>query len=261
MNKIKKIRNFIVVSLLMAYMIVVLGLTSDNSEDRICNAIHIHILDSLENRLMTEEDILGIIEKGEGQILGYPVGEINIRTMENNLKSYPYIKKAEVFICVDGSLRVDIEQRRPVMRVINRYQESYYLASDGTIMPLSRTFTPRVLVANGNVGRWDGFMNVLKNEVAGDNEMILSLYRIARFVDQDDFWKAQIEQIYVDSSGELELIPRVGAHIIEFGKPVDFDRKFRNLMAFYEQGLEITGWNRYERISLKYEGQVVCTLR
>lgn len=257
----KKLMNVIVMSLLMIYMLVVLGLTSDESGNRICNTIHIHILDSLENRFLAEADILDIIQKKGGQVLGYPVGNINIKTIEDQLTLYPYVKEAEVFMCGDGSLHIDIEQRKPVMRVIDQNRDSYYVAADGVIMPLSEKYTARVLVANGYIRGSSSFRNVLSNADTKEEEMLLMLYRIAQYIDQTVFWKAQIEQIYVDRDGEIELIPRVGAHIIEFGKPVDFENKFRNLMAFYEQGLGKTGWNRYEKISLKYKGQVVCTLR
>jgi cell division protein FtsQ len=54
------------------------------------------------------------------------------------------------------------------------------------------------------------------------------------------------------------LIPRVGAHIIKFGK---FDHhliKFRKLKAFYTEGLNHIGWNDYEIINLKYANQIIC---
>ena len=73
------------------------------------------------------------------------------------------------------------------------------------------------------------------------------------------FLKAQIEQVYVDKTGEFELFPRVGNHIIVFGNAEDIDKKFERLLIFYRNGLSKTGWNKYNVINIKYENQVVCS--
>jgi len=36
------------------------------------------------------------------------------------------------------------------------------------------------------------------------------------------------------------------------------EEKFRKLMVFYKEILPQKGWTRYERVNLKYEGQVVA---
>ena len=65
----------------------------------------------------------------------------------------------------------------------------------------------------------------------------------------------------MNASGDLELIPRIGSHIIVFGDYSDCEIKFRNLMSLYKNGLPAVGWNKYETINLKFKGQVVCTKR
>jgi hypothetical protein len=65
------------------------------------------------------------------------------------------------------------------------------------------------------------------------------------------------------SSGdlELELIPRTGDHVVEFGQVGDVDEieeKLDKLLAFYQNGLVNLGWESFSTISIKYKGQVVC---
>jgi cell division protein FtsQ len=257
----KRLKNILVVVCMIVYLIVVLGLTSDNSKNRICNKIDIHIADSLENGFLTSDDILEMVHENYDKILGYPIGKINSEEMETRLRKHPSVRKAEVFICADGSLNIDIEQRKAILRIINHRQESYYVSADGAIIPWSEKFTARVLIANGYIP--DSYDSDKMNFVdqAGKESMIKWLYELANYIEDNQFWKAQIEQIYVTRSGELELIPRVGPHVIQFGIAADFERKFRKLLAFYEQGLSKTGWNKYKTLNLKYEGQIVCTLR
>lgn len=257
----KRLKNILVVACMIVYLIVVLGLTSDNSKNRICNKIEIHISDSLEKGFLTSDDILEMVHENNVKILGYPIGKINSEEMETRLRQNPSVRKAEVFVCADGSLNIDIEQRKAILRIINQRQESYYVSADGAIIPWSEKFTARVLIANGYIT--DSYDSDKMNFVdqTGKGGVVKWLYELASYIENNQFWKAQIEQIYVTRSGELELIPRVGPHIIQFGLADDFERKFRKLLAFYEQGLSRTGWNRYKTLNLKYEGQIVCTLR
>jgi cell division protein FtsQ len=84
------------------------------------------------------------------------------------------------------------------------------------------------------------------------------IHRLARYIASDSFWKAQIQQVYVDENLEYVLIPRVGNHEIQFGKMDDLEIKFKKLKAFYEQALSKSDWNQYQSVNLKYKNQIVC---
>ena len=58
---------------------------------------------------------------------------------------------------------------------------------------------------------------------------------------------------------EIELVPRVGNHIIYLGKLEHFEDKLKRLKTFYEKGLNQVGWNKYSRISLEFGNQIICT--
>src|SRR5690606_6219498 len=74
---------------------------------------------------------------------------------------------------------------------------------------------------------------------------------------QDDFLRALIEQIYVEESGEIIFIPKVGKEKLVFGGTSQMEEKFDNLKIFYRDGLTKLGWNRYPVLNLKYVNQVV----
>ena len=38
----------------------------------------------------------------------------------------------------------------------------------------------------------------------------------------------------------------------------EVSEKFKKLKTFYKYGLPYEGWKKYDRIILKYEGQIVC---
>jgi cell division protein FtsQ len=95
-----------------------------------------------------------------------------------------------------------------------------------------------------------------------DKRSILAeLYQLAQYIEDHEFWKAQVQQIYVNNNYDFELIPRVGSHVIVFGDISNCEEKFNNLESLYINGLNAVGWNKYETINLKYKGQVICTKR
>ena len=82
---------------------------------------------------------------------------------------------------------------------------------------------------------------------------------VTNYVRTHDFWNAQIEQVYVNADGELELIPRVGNQTILFGDEKGMEEKFSKLYTFYKEGLSKTGWNQYKTINVTFKDQVVCS--
>ena len=113
-------------------------------------------------------------------------------------------------------------------------------------MPLSRHYVAHVLVASGYI-----------NKEFAMNE----LYHFVQFLQDNEFWNNQIDQIYVDADQEVELIPLVGNHKILLGSFDDYQKKLDNLKLFYEQAIPKVGWEKYSLINLKYRNQIVCTKR
>jgi cell division protein FtsQ len=85
------------------------------------------------------------------------------------------------------------------------------------------------------------------------------LYELALYLQDHPLWREQVEQINVTPSQEIELVPRVGEHIIFMGKPGGYDQKFARLEKFYKKALNEIGWNKYARISLEFDNQIICT--
>jgi cell division protein FtsQ len=93
------------------------------------------------------------------------------------------------------------------------------------------------------------------------NSILKDIYYLVNHVSGDDFWSAQIDQIYVDGNNEIDLIPRVGNHKIRLGTVENLEGKLRNLETFYDDVLPVVGWNKYSLINLEYKDQIVCKIR
>ena len=84
------------------------------------------------------------------------------------------------------------------------------------------------------------------------------VFNLLNINEKDEFWKAQVAGRKLKNDREFELFPQVTKQRVEFGLPVDIDRKFSKLMTFYKEILPKKGWNSYERVNLKFENQIIC---
>jgi cell division protein FtsQ len=152
------------------------------------------------------------------------------------------------------------------MRIINERGDSYYMDDEGKLMPLSDKYTAKVLVANGKITESYGkyykrsMEDIAKDSAVKARTMLDELFAMATYIEKDEFWKSQVQQIFINENKEMELVPMVGNQKIIFGDTTAMDEKFKKLMIFYSQGLNTTGWwNKYASINLKFRNQIVCT--
>lgn len=84
-------------------------------------------------------------------------------------------------------------------------------------------------------------------------EDFLKLINFVKYIEEDSFWSAEIVQIVASSmsSGDirLELVPRSGRHIVQFGTLENAEAKLDKLLAFYNKGLKNIGWDVYRTTS------------
>jgi len=263
MKFVKEILSWILIT---AYLIVVLGFVSEERKNIPCISVHVQIIDRTNNYFVEEDDIItAIYDKGE-KMLGYPIDSINLARLEALIYNHPSIKRAEVYADIHGDLNIDIIQRNPILRIINYNKESYYIDEEGALMPLSNKFTAHVLVANGKINEpyslryTKDILTQTEEDELNRGEVLRDLFVLAKYIYEDEFWRAQFEQIYVNGKS-FELIPRVGTHVILFGGIENYKEKLRNLKSVYQIGFKKFGWNNYSTINLKYHNQVICTKR
>jgi cell division protein FtsQ len=102
------------------------------------------------------------------------------------------------------------------------------------------------------------YLPVASGDIKSDDTR-KGLVKIALFLQEDRFWREQVEQIHVTPKQEIVLVPRIGNHIIEIGKADNLEKKLAKLEEFYKEGLSKVGWNKYNKINIEFDKQVICT--
>ena len=204
------------------------------------------------NHFLDESDIMDLMQLKTENLIGASIDQVSLKGIENKIKRQPYIKKADLYSDLKGNLVVRAELRRPIARIVRNDGTDGYIAEDGTIMPVSEKFTSRVLLLSGMY-----VPKILEQSNMNANEETRKILQLIYKIREHDFWRAQIAQLDIDSKSRITFFPQVGDERIEFGKPENFDVKFKKLMIFYKEILPRTGWNKYNRVNLEYEGQII----
>lgn len=206
-----------------------------------------------DNHFLDESDITGLMETGEDILRGAEIRKIDLNEIEKRIRRDRYVDDAELYNDLRGNLVVNVKLRRPVARIVRGDGPDGYIAADGTMMPASDKFTPRVTLVGGPyAARLLQLKNITESE---EGSAVLELLE---FIHQDEFWNAQIAQMNIDEQGRIFMYPQVGGERIEFGKPEDIELKFKKLKIYYKEILPRMGWNKYDRVNLEYEGQIVA---
>ena len=219
----------------------------------LCKDIIVEIENINDNHFLDEADILRLVETSGQSIRGIGLSRINLKAIETKLKYDRHIKEAELFGDHKGNLIVNIDLRRPIARIVQDDAPDAYISEEGIIMGVSDKFTSRVMIISGRFVK-----ELLEKGDLMKFEEGRALMEMIGFITVDPFWKAQIAQMDINSRGEITLYPQVTGQLVEFGTPENFESKLRKLLVFYKEVLPQKGWTRYERVNLKYEGQVIA---
>ena len=251
----------IVIDLVIAVYLV-FAMTSWNKPDekpRLCNKVEINIEDENENGFLKTAEVKTLLEKKSLYPLNRRTDEINTREIENILLKTAFVNTAQCYITTEGNVKLSLTQRTPIVRVKAESGEDYYIDDNGGVMPNSQ-YTSDMIIVTG----------LLNKQYACKYISILASTIMA-----DDLWRNQIEQINVLKDKTIEIVPRVGDHIINIGMlpnsryperrkelVSEFVKKqLQRIELFYKYGLSEAGWNKYSYISVEFANQVICTNR
>lgn len=253
----KKVLLVVVDIILGLYL--VMAATSFNEPDKTvtkCTKVGIDISDSNNSGFLSASEIKKILEHRGIYPFGKQMKEINPRQIEDVLKSSPFVKTAECYKTPSGQVCINITQRMPIIRIKSQNGADYYLDDKGGILPNSH-YTSDLIIATGNI-----------------NNAFAQRYitPLAKAIMSSALWSNQIVQINVLPDRGIEIVPRVGDHIVFIGylpqnnnndireKTIaEFaNKKLTRLEKFYRYGLSKAGWNKYSYINLEFDNQIIC---
>jgi cell division protein FtsQ len=244
-RELKIVAAIVVVAIIIAF-------TERKQDDISIKDITIKVDNIQGNHFLDESDIVDLMQLKTDNLRVTSIDRLSLKEIEKKISKQPFIKKADLYTDLKGNLVVSAELRRPLARIVRNDGPDGYIAEDGTIMPVSDKFTSRVVLVSGSY-----VSQLLKQRNMHEKEESQRILQLISTIRDDEFWSAQIAQLDIDSKARITFFPQVGDERIEFGKPENTEAKFKKLLIFYKEILPRTGWNKYNRVNLEYEGQIV----
>lgn len=208
-----------------------------------CDKVTIVISDADKADFVSEQDIRQILKDTKLEPQGKNLSDINLVKIKKAVDSHQFVHSSICYTRPNGELIIELSQRLPVLRVMPDKGEQYYIDANANRIQHA-SYPADVIVVTGNVNY---------------DKAKKYLVTLAGIVQQDEFWNDMIEQVNITRDGKLELSPRLGNHVVALGYPQDIPQKLARLKTFYQKVINQVGWQKYSRISLEYENQVVCT--
>ncbi|AUC82419.1 cell division protein FtsQ/DivIB [Lacinutrix sp. Bg11-31] len=190
---------------------------------------------------ITHETVSKLLIQNHEPLTSVPKETLDLNVLESALNANAMIEKAEVFLDVNGDFLAKIKQKEPIARVLS--SDSYYIDNKGGYMPLSSNFTARVPMVTGEVSK--------KN--------LNNVFAIASRIVSDEFLKKNVVEIIQNKNMSIDLKLRQCNFIVKIGKLEHLDKKVNNLKAFFKKAIKDKSLDKYSKVNLQFENQVVCT--
>ena len=239
---LKKIAVIFAAIVATAYLVFVLFFLDIMPTETKCRGVEIVISDNGLQALSVES-----IEKQlKLKVLdpkGKSMDEIVSEDIEKMLLESSIVKDCQCYKTHKNLVGIHISCKQPIIHVFDQSGGEYYLDNNAAII---RSVQNAI------------YLPVASGDIKSD-ETRKSLVQIALFLQDNRFWREQVEQIHVTPKQEIILVPRIGNHLVELGRADNLENKLAKLREFYIEGLNKVGWNKYDRINIEFDKQVICT--
>ena len=194
-----------------------------------------------DNLFITSETVNKMLIEKNQQPQNLQKEKLDLNKLEKSLDNYNMIEKSEVFVSVEGVLKIVVKQKIPIARIFD-LDSSFYFDYQGNKMPLSNNYSSRVPLVTGEI-------NAIKRA---------DLTELFRIIQKDDFLKKNIIGVQIYPNGAVIMASRNYDYQIDFGRLINVEQKLKNYKAFYQKAVSDSSIVKYKKINLIYTQQVVC---
>lgn len=134
----------------VAFVVFFNGRARHHRANTTVHSLRVTILDSLRDEmLVTSDAVERWIARSKIPTLGVPVGEIDLDAIEQCIRGNGFIDRASAYVTYGGELRVEVSQRRPLLRLmVDGYD--CYVTGEGFVFPAPRLASVYVPVVTGS---------------------------------------------------------------------------------------------------------------
>ena len=230
--------------------LLIAAINAKNSS--LCSGLEVEINDGGKALFLNKKEVAAILEnEGVKDWRNRKIVSFDLMKMENILRRNSWIKEAHLYFDNNQTLKVSIQEREPVARLFTVSGNSYLIDSNGVQMAMAQRTVFRLPVFTGYPEEKFGLRK--------DSVLNRQIQDLAIFMNNDSFWSAQIQEVYISTAKTFVMTPLLGSQMIEFGDGSNYKDKFRRLLIFYKEVIAHTGFEKYTGLNLAFSGQIICT--
>ncbi|NTW31757.1 MAG: hypothetical protein HGB12_03895, partial [Bacteroidetes bacterium] len=132
---IKKVVIVSIWCILLAGLVVILDFVEEQHQSLTCTKFDILIKYNSDDYFFVTDDIYNLLKQKGYKIEGSPLSDIDAEKIETTLNANPYIENADVFISINGNVKAYITHKKPIVKVFNKYNKSFYIDDKGYLIP------------------------------------------------------------------------------------------------------------------------------
>lgn len=243
-----------------ASLFVLMGFARESYLNAPLRDLKLHIEQRPDGGFLMEDSIRAEINHVFSGSIGLPMRSIRTEPLTIHLLSIPWVESVKASTAIDGTLKVWVVERIPVIRVFAASGHNVYLDRHGYVFIPSEYHTTRVLVVNGDIDfeplTFGRTSHVLSKSYK--QSLLPDILSVGNALNEDPFIHALIDQVFVSDSLGFELIPKLTQVNIIVGDTNSIRDKVLKASAFFKQKLTSPELLDYKAINVTYKNQVVC---
>lgn len=232
--------------ILVALLVAGVWWARSRETDELCRRVTVQIVNQDSTMFVTEQGVKAELAQNGFKLVGKPMWQISAARIEQTLSSSQYLENVECVKAKNGEIIIRASQLVPVMRVFETDGSSYYVNADGKRMNATSFYHSDVPVVQGKFTKKFPATRLLP---------------LVKYVENDSLLRSLVTMYTMRDSNNIFIVPSIYGHIVNMGNVANIDNKFEKLKLFYREVLPAKGWETYDTISVKWDHQVVATLR
>ena len=243
------LRVVLVLSLIVFAVLAIIQM-----QNRTCTGIKVIIDYKGENDILTEHDVIQLIEAAQIKTTSEKLKTIPLESIRNILSKEIYINKINKIYFSGTTLVIDISLREILLYVFPENEKPFFIDQNGIMIPFSPKIKEKLIIVNGKLN----IQYVPKKSITDSKSILNSIYQIATLIQKDPFLQENFKQIYVNDQKVIELIPLNGTLTILFGDEIEAQEKLFKIKEIYTNVLPYSADKKYSLIDVRFKNRVIA---
>jgi len=246
-------------------IIIIIGwlVIRDRSAATSISRIEININTADTNKIIDSTYVLDLIYQVTPRVIGVMIEDFPLDKVYQTIKKSNYVENVLCNIKLDGTLKIDVWARCPLLHIISNDGYECILDTSGFVMPIPEKYNLYIPVAYGNIKTKVKIGSKVKNiksytYESKDFTELDKLYYLAKTIKNDEISKLLFWDIYVENQKSFYLYPIVGNQYIRLGDVDQLDDKLKNISIFYNNIQHISDISNFVGFDLRVPPQVIA---